>query len=93
MRLTAVKVWSNERVQTVKHRVICKKVMTRISIGLFLLAPKDGYMETEPTFIDAHHPKLYQRFIYNEYRRQRNNCGSKTSDQVLPFFKEVDPTA
>ncbi|KAL0923763.1 hypothetical protein M5K25_007835 [Dendrobium thyrsiflorum] len=81
------KVWSNGRLYTVKHRVVCKEVTTRFSIGLFLLAPKDGNIGTELAFIDAEHPKLYQNFIYNEYRKQRNKCEYKISDLALRVFK------
>ncbi|CAN4081784.1 unnamed protein product [Withania somnifera] len=34
-------VWSNERVYTVKHRVICKEAKIRVSIASFLLGPRD----------------------------------------------------
>ncbi|PKU66030.1 1-aminocyclopropane-1-carboxylate oxidase like 7 [Dendrobium catenatum] len=87
INLYMVKVWSNGRLHTVKHRVVCKKVTTRFSIGLFLLAPRDGYIGTEPAFIDAEHPKLYQNFIYNEYRKQRNKCEYKIGDLALRGFK------
>ncbi|KAH0466383.1 hypothetical protein IEQ34_006486 [Dendrobium chrysotoxum] len=83
------KVWSNGRLQSVKHRVVCKKAMPRISIALFLLAPKHGSIETEPAFIDTDHPKLYKTFIYNVYRKQRNTFDFRTGE-ILHAFKTDD---
>ncbi|XP_020589758.1 uncharacterized protein LOC110031064 [Phalaenopsis equestris] len=84
------KAWSNGRLQNVKHRVVCKKALPRITISLFLLAPKDDNIEAEPAFIDADHPKLYQNYIYSEYRKQTIVTGLRAGEMLslLPKLPE-----
>ncbi|PKU66026.1 2-oxoglutarate-dependent dioxygenase DAO [Dendrobium catenatum] len=79
------KAWSNGRLQNAKHRVICKKAMPRISIVLFLLAPEDDKIEPQAAFIDIDHPKLYESYIYNEYRMQRRITGLRAGE-ILPVL-------
>ncbi|KAK8963213.1 Naringenin,2-oxoglutarate 3-dioxygenase [Platanthera guangdongensis] len=79
------KVWSNGRLQNVKHRVICKEAKPRISINMFLLAAKDDKVETEATFVDSEHPKIYQTFMLNEYRKLRDKSGFRAGE-ILPLL-------
>ncbi|KAH0460847.1 hypothetical protein IEQ34_008422 [Dendrobium chrysotoxum] len=65
------KVWSNGRLHNIKHRVQCKEALPRISIALFMLAPKDDKVEPQQDFIDFEHPRLYQTFSFKEYRKLR----------------------
>ncbi|KAK8956710.1 Gibberellin 2-beta-dioxygenase 8 [Platanthera zijinensis] len=77
------KAWSNGRLHNMEHRVICRDAIPRISIATFLLAPKDGKVEPNAAFVDADHPKLYQTFMYNEYRKLRTTTGF-LAGQILP---------
>ncbi|KAK8956713.1 Gibberellin 2-beta-dioxygenase 4 [Platanthera zijinensis] len=79
------KVWSNGRLQNVKHRVICKEAKPRISINMFLLTAKDDKVEPEATFVDSEHPKIYQTFMLNEYRKLRDTSGFRTGE-ILPLL-------
>ncbi|KAG0475297.1 hypothetical protein HPP92_014983 [Vanilla planifolia] len=73
------KIWSNGRLHNVKHRVQCKVAHPRISIALFMLAPKDGKVEPLAKFIDSEHPCLYQTIIYNEYRKLRLSSSERAT--------------
>ncbi|KAJ4771895.1 2-oxoglutarate (2OG) and Fe(II)-dependent oxygenase superfamily protein [Rhynchospora pubera] len=63
------KAWSNGILCNVKHRVICKAAIPRFSVALFLLAPKDDKVESPPALIDSDHPRMYQTFTYDDYRK------------------------
>ncbi|KAJ1689049.1 hypothetical protein LUZ63_013204 [Rhynchospora breviuscula] len=63
------KVWSNGLLHNVKHRVQCKAAIPRFSIALFLLAPKDDKVEAPAALVDSDHPRMYQTFFYNDYRK------------------------
>ncbi|KAK8949108.1 Gibberellin 3-beta-dioxygenase 4 [Platanthera zijinensis] len=80
-----VKVWSNGRLQNAKHRVICKDAKSRISINMFLLAAKDDRVEPEAIFVDSEHPRIYQTFILNEYRKLRDASGFRAGE-ILPLL-------
>ena len=54
-----------------KHRVQCKEAKKRLSIATFLLAPKDGNVEAPEEVVDRDHPRLYQSFNYEDYRKLR----------------------
>ncbi|MBA0640436.1 hypothetical protein Goklo_023372 [Gossypium klotzschianum] len=64
-------VWSNGRLHTVKHRVQCKEAKTRVSIATFLLGPKEEAVDPPPELVDSDHPRLYNSFTYEEYRKLR----------------------
>ncbi|KAK8957988.1 Gibberellin 2-beta-dioxygenase 8 [Platanthera zijinensis] len=83
----AAKAWSNGRMRNAMHRVICKAATPRISIVYYLLAPKDDRIEPEPALIDSDHPKLYQSFMYGEYRKLRNAYHLKTEEMIFPLLK------
>nr|AFK38139.1 unknown [Lotus japonicus] len=63
--------WSNGRFCNVKHRVQCKEATKRLSIATFLLAPKNGNVEAPEEAVDHDHPRLYQPFNYEDYRKLR----------------------
>lgn len=86
----AAKAWSNGRMHNVKHRVICKAAIPRISIVFYLLAPKDDKIEPEPALIDSDHPKLYQSFMYGEYRKLRNAYHFTTDELIFSILKAED---
>ncbi|OAY75140.1 2-oxoglutarate-dependent dioxygenase DAO-like [Ananas comosus] len=65
------KVWSNGILHNVKHRVLCKEAATRISIALFLLAPKDDKVEAPAELVGPKIPRLYRSFYYEDYRKLR----------------------
>lgn len=64
-------VWSNGRLHTVKHRVQCKEAKTRVSIATFLLGPEEEAVDPPPELVDSDHPRLYNSFTYEEYRKLR----------------------
>lgn len=66
-----MQVWSNGRFCNVKHRVECKEATTRWSIATFMLGPRKGNVETPAEVVDHDHPRLYQPFIYEDYRKLR----------------------
>ncbi|CAI8588426.1 unnamed protein product [Vicia faba] len=65
------KVWSNGRFFNVKHRVQCKKAAIRFSIATFMLGPRKGNVEAPIEMVDHDHPRLYQPFVYEDFRKLR----------------------
>ncbi|XP_020599225.1 2-oxoglutarate-dependent dioxygenase DAO-like [Phalaenopsis equestris] len=76
------KVWSNGRLHNVKHRVECKEARPRVSIALFMLAPKDDRVEPQQELIDSDHPRLYQTFSFEEYRKLRLNTEARAGEAL-----------
>lgn len=66
-----MQVWSNGRFFNVKHRVQCKEATTRLSIATFMLASRKGNVEAPAELVDHDHKRLYQPFIYEDYRKLR----------------------
>ncbi|XP_073127045.1 2-oxoglutarate-dependent dioxygenase DAO-like [Henckelia pumila] len=64
-------VWSNGRFLNVEHRVMCKEAGLRFSIASFLLGPEETMVETPPELIDSVHPRMYNPFMYQDYREFR----------------------
>ncbi|XP_020676339.2 2-oxoglutarate-dependent dioxygenase DAO-like [Dendrobium catenatum] len=79
------KVWSNGRLHNVQHRVLCKKPKSRITIVLFMLAPKDNKIEPQAELIDSEHPKLFESFNYMEYRKNRGSTTSIAGEVLLKW--------
>ncbi|KAK7252605.1 hypothetical protein RIF29_36677 [Crotalaria pallida] len=65
------RVWSNGRFCNVKHRVQCHEASTRFSIATFMLASRKGNVEAPAELVDHDQPRLYQPFIYEDYRKLR----------------------
>lgn len=74
--------WSNGRLHNVKHRVQCKEASERISIALFLLAPKDDKVEPPSVFVDTVHPRIYKDFNYDDYRKLRLSTGYRAGEAL-----------
>ncbi|NP_001384487.1 2-oxoglutarate-dependent dioxygenase DAO-like [Zea mays] len=74
--------WSNGRLHNVKHRVRCVAPVPRISIAMFLLAPKDDSVSAPAAFVDADHPRRYKVFNYNDYRRLRLSTGEHAGEAL-----------
>nr|CAB3487372.1 unnamed protein product [Digitaria exilis] len=74
--------WSNGRLHNVKHRVRCVAPVPRISIAMFLLAPKDGRVSAPETFVDADRPRRYKAFNYDDYRRLRMSNGEHAGEAL-----------
>lgn len=55
-----------------KYRVQCKEVTIRVSIALFLLGPKEE-VQPPPELLDSAHPRLYDPFTYEGYRKLRQS--------------------
>lgn len=63
--------WSNGRLYSVKHRVLCKEATTRISIATFLLGPRDEMVQSPAELVDLAHPRLFVPLSYEDYRKLR----------------------
>ncbi|KAJ1380947.1 Oxoglutarate/iron-dependent dioxygenase [Sesbania bispinosa] len=77
-----LEVWSNERFCNVKHRVQCNEATTRFSIATFMLAPRKGNVEAPAEVVDHDHPRLYQPFIYEDYRKLRVSNKMQTGEAL-----------
>ncbi|KAK7309438.1 hypothetical protein RJT34_06165 [Clitoria ternatea] len=65
------RVWSNGKFCNLKHRVECNEAIKRLSIATFMLAPRNRNVEAPAELVDHDHPRLYQPFIYEDYRKLR----------------------
>ncbi|KAK1683780.1 hypothetical protein QYE76_044628 [Lolium multiflorum] len=74
--------WSNGRLHTVKHRVQCVAPVPRISIAMFLLAPKDDRVCAPEAFVDAEHPRRFKPFNYDDYRKLRLSTGERAGEAL-----------
>jgi len=74
--------WSNGRLHNVKHRVRCVAPVPRISVAMFLLAPKDDRVSAPEAFVDADHPRRYREFNYDDYRRLRLSTGERAGEAL-----------
>jgi len=74
------KAWSNGALHNVKHRVQCKATTPRFSFAFFLLAPKDDKVEAPAAFIDSDHPRLYQTFKHQDYRKLCLSTGLRAGE-------------
>ncbi|PWZ40560.1 2-oxoglutarate-dependent dioxygenase DAO [Zea mays] len=74
--------WSNGRLHNVKHRVRCVAPVPRISIAMFLLAPKDDRVSAPEALVDAGHPRRYKPFNYDDYRRLRLSTGERAGEAL-----------
>ncbi|KAJ4964743.1 hypothetical protein NE237_016592 [Protea cynaroides] len=74
--------WSNGRFYNVKHRVQCKEAMTRFSIAMFVLGPKEEALEAPPEFVDAEHPRLYSPITFEDFRKLRLSIGARAGEAL-----------
>ncbi|XP_043711121.1 2-oxoglutarate-dependent dioxygenase DAO-like [Telopea speciosissima] len=74
--------WSNGRFYNVKHRVQCKEAITRFSIAMFVLGPKDEAVEAPPEFVDSEHPRLYSPITFEDFRKLRISTGSRAGEAL-----------
>ncbi|CAM0904199.1 unnamed protein product [Alopecurus aequalis] len=74
--------WSNGRLHTVKHRVQCVAAVQRISIAMFLLAPKDDRVCAPEAFVDEEHPRRFKPFNYDDYRKLRLSTGERAGEAL-----------
>ncbi|RDY12281.1 2-oxoglutarate-dependent dioxygenase DAO [Mucuna pruriens] len=81
------RVWSNGRFCNLIHRVQCKEATKRLSIATFMLAPRNRNVEAPEELVDRDHPRLYQPFIYEDYRKLRVSKKMHTGEalQLLRF--------
>ncbi|KAL8506226.1 hypothetical protein ACS0TY_017188 [Phlomoides rotata] len=80
------KVWSNGRFCNVKHRVQCYKPLIRVSMALFVLAPKDEKVEAPPQLVDSDHHRRYIPFDFEDYRKLRTSTRSPTGEALQYFL-------
>uniref|UniRef100_A0A0D9VHQ7 Fe2OG dioxygenase domain-containing protein n=1 Tax=Leersia perrieri TaxID=77586 RepID=A0A0D9VHQ7_9ORYZ len=63
--------WSNGALHNVRHRVRCVAGVPRVSIALFLLAPRDDVR-----------PRRFRDFGYDDYRRLRQSTGEHAGEAL-----------
>ncbi|EYU26231.1 hypothetical protein MIMGU_mgv1a010820mg [Erythranthe guttata] len=80
------KVWSNGRFCNVKHRVQCYEPKVRVSIALFVLAPKDVKVEAPPQLVDSDHPRRYIPLDFEDYRKLRSSTQSPIGGALQLFL-------
>lgn len=83
--MACMQVWTNGRFCNVKHRVQCYEPTIRISIAIFVLGPKDRKVEAPSEFVDSDHPRLYNPFDFEEYRKLRYLTKSPTGGALQMF--------
>uniref|UniRef100_A0A0D9W677 2-oxoglutarate-dependent dioxygenase DAO n=1 Tax=Leersia perrieri TaxID=77586 RepID=A0A0D9W677_9ORYZ len=74
--------WSNGRLHNVKHRVQCVAAVPRISVAMFLLAPKDDTVIAPGELVDAEHPRRFREFKYDDYRKLRLSTGERAGEAL-----------
>lgn len=80
------KAWSNGRFYNMRHKVQCYEPSNRISIALFLLGPPKGEkVEAPKELVDSEHPRLYNSFYFEEYRKLRISTNSRTGGTLELF--------
>ncbi len=65
-----------------KHRVQCVAAVPRVSIAMFLLAPKDDTVSAPGELVDGEHPRRYREFKYDDYRRLRLSTGERAGEAL-----------
>ncbi|KAL7103883.1 hypothetical protein ACP275_08G208200 [Erythranthe tilingii] len=80
------KVWSNGRFCNAKHRVQCYEPKVRVSIALFVLAPKDVKVEAPPQLVDSDHPRRYIPLDFEDYRKLRSSTQSPIGGALQLFL-------
>ena len=70
----------------VKHRVICKQIGPRYSIGAFMLASRDGKVEAPTKLVELDHARTYRPFKYEDVRNLRIATETRTGE-VLDQFR------
>ncbi|VFQ83014.1 unnamed protein product [Cuscuta campestris] len=64
--------WSNGRLWSVRHRVVCKEASVRFSIASFILGPKkEAFVEPPPELVTPDHPRQYVPASYESLRKLR----------------------
>ncbi|XBH78623.1 hypothetical protein VPH35_104806 [Triticum aestivum] len=74
--------WSNGALHNVRHRVQCVAAVPRVSIALFLLAPKDDVVRAPDAFVGADSHRLFRTFGYDDYRRLRQSTGEHAGEAL-----------
>ncbi|XP_040379325.1 2-oxoglutarate-dependent dioxygenase DAO [Oryza brachyantha] len=74
--------WSNGRLHNVKHRVQCVAAVPRVSIAMFLLAPKHDTVSAPEELVDDGHPRRFREFKYDDYRRLRLSTGERAGEAL-----------
>ena len=73
----ALQAWSNGELHNVRHRVRCVAAVPRISIALFLLAPKDDVVQAPEAFVTAGRQRRFKTFRYDDYRQLLQSTGER----------------
>nr|WKK20678.1 dioxygenase DAO1 [Agrostis stolonifera] len=76
------KAWSNGALHNVRHRVQCVAAVPRVSMALFLLAPKDDMVRAPDAFVAAERQRRFRTFGYDDYRRLRQSTGEHAGEAL-----------
>ncbi|KAF5748410.1 hypothetical protein HS088_TW04G00364 [Tripterygium wilfordii] len=64
-------VWSNGRFCNARHRVKFIEASPRISMGSFVMGPREGAVEAPTELVDDEHPRLYIPCTWEHYLKLR----------------------
>ncbi|KAK7364943.1 hypothetical protein VNO80_13693 [Phaseolus coccineus] len=79
-------VWSNGKFWNIRHRVLCKDIITRYSFGAFVSAPRDGNVEAPTKLVELDNGRRYRPFTYEDLKKSRNRTG-KRMGEVLDQYR------
>lgn len=74
--------WSNGELHNVRHRVRCVAAVPRVSIALFLLAPKDDVVRAPKAFVTAERQRRFRTFRYDDYRQLLQSTGERAGQAL-----------
>lgn len=82
----ALKVWSNGRLEAVRHRVVISGKEDRYSCALFTMPKEESKIEVPCELVDKDHPLLYRPFIFSDYI---SYFVSKLTDDALEIYAAI----
>ncbi|KAH9298858.1 hypothetical protein KI387_030540 [Taxus chinensis] len=85
------KAWSNGRVHSVRHRVVCEN-SSRVSVPYFYFFSDQTLIDAPPELVDDEHPRLYKPFAYGDYKDYCQPKKRATSMRVQNFLTAFEET-
>ncbi|XP_054782747.1 2-oxoglutarate-dependent dioxygenase DAO-like [Prosopis cineraria] len=79
-------VWSNGRIMTVNHHVVCKEGKSRIYVVTSIFGPKNGDVEVAKEFVDCDHPCQFKPFNFKNYLETRWSTNLRVGE-ALEFLR------
>ena len=81
-----MQVISNDKLKSVKHRVVTNASKFRASAGFFVTALDDSIIEPAEALIDELHPPIYKSFKFKDFL-SKFYATQGDSQATLEFFK------